>query len=648
MQKHDLIQGSPEWHAHRLHHFNASDAPAMLGESPYKSRDALLLELHTGLSADVSPETQRIFDEGHRAEALARPLAEQIIGEDLYPVTGTEGKLSASFDGLTMLDDVAFEHKSLNKDLRAVMVDGCTGADLPLHYQIQMEQQCMVSGCERVLFMASKWNGDQLAEERHCWYTPNPELAARIAAGWAQLEQDLCDYVPPAVEAPKPTGRAPDTLPALRIEVTGAVTASNLDSFKETALAVFKGIKRELTTDDDFANAEKTVKWCGDVEERLAAAKQHALSQTESIDALFRTIDDISAEARRVRLDLDKLVKAEKDRRKLELVSVPTKALREHIAALNTRLGRDLMPAIPADFAGAIKGKKSFDSMQEAVNLVLANAKIEANAIADRIQINLGTLREQAADYKSLFHDTATIVLKHPEDLTALVKSRVADHKADEEARIQREVAARRAAEEKQAEAERLQREREEGAKRARIAGRFEELEARLHYSDRPALEIDNLLMMTRSNVPSEDTFGARLEEATILHAQVIEKLTADLATARDREQKARDAELAARAVAHAPAAIVPVAAPVSQVRQPDPAPAPAPAEEDFTFSISDINALISPLKIDAAGMAHFGFTGQKRGPSTLFKRSDVLKFGSLGANHLLTVMAAASLEKAA
>ena len=33
MQITGLIQGSAEWHAHRANHFNASDAPAMLGES---------------------------------------------------------------------------------------------------------------------------------------------------------------------------------------------------------------------------------------------------------------------------------------------------------------------------------------------------------------------------------------------------------------------------------------------------------------------------------------------------------------------------------------------------------------------------------------------------------------------------------------
>ena len=102
MITHTLIQGSAEWHAYRREHDNASDAPAMMGCSPYKTRNQLLHERHTGLTADVDAATQRRFDDGHRFEALARPLAEGIIGEDLYPVTGSSGRLSASFHGLTM------------------------------------------------------------------------------------------------------------------------------------------------------------------------------------------------------------------------------------------------------------------------------------------------------------------------------------------------------------------------------------------------------------------------------------------------------------------------------------------------------------------------------------------------------------------
>jgi len=36
---------------------------------------------------------------GHEAEALARPILEGRIGENLFPVVGTEGDLMASLDG---------------------------------------------------------------------------------------------------------------------------------------------------------------------------------------------------------------------------------------------------------------------------------------------------------------------------------------------------------------------------------------------------------------------------------------------------------------------------------------------------------------------------------------------------------------------
>ena len=45
MHTHHLIAGTAEWHAHRARHFNASDAPAMLGCSPYTSRTELLRKL---------------------------------------------------------------------------------------------------------------------------------------------------------------------------------------------------------------------------------------------------------------------------------------------------------------------------------------------------------------------------------------------------------------------------------------------------------------------------------------------------------------------------------------------------------------------------------------------------------------------------
>jgi putative phage-type endonuclease len=155
MKTHNLTQGSPEWLAYRSTHFNASDAPAMLCVSPYKTRTELLHELHTGLSPEIDAATQRRFDAGHAAEAAARPLAESEIGEDLYQIVGSleiDGlPLSASFDGLTMAEDIVWEHKLMNVNLAESLADGV----IPDSYHPQLEQQLMVSGAGKALFMAT-------------------------------------------------------------------------------------------------------------------------------------------------------------------------------------------------------------------------------------------------------------------------------------------------------------------------------------------------------------------------------------------------------------------------------------------------------------------------------------------------------------
>lgn len=468
----NLIQGMPEWAAHRRTHFNASDAPAMMGCSPYKTRTQLLHELKTGLAPEVDAATQRRFDEGHRIEALARPLAEAIIGEELYPVTGSEGELSASFDGLTMGEDVAFEHKTINNELRACMRDEGNGYDLPMQYQVQMEQQLMVSGAGRVLFMASRWDDNGLVEENHCWYASDPALRAEIISGWKQFAIDLAAYVPQAVEA-APVGRTPETLPALHIVLKGEVSASNLAEFKEVALTAIRSVNRDLKTDQDFADSAKARKWCEDIEARVAAAKDHALGQTVSIDLLFRTMDEVSAEARDVRLALEKLEKARKEARRGEIVAGGVTALREHIEAMNARLGKPYMPTIGVDFGGVIKGLRTFDSMQNAVDTELARAKIEASATADKIDANLKTLRELASGHAFLFADTAQIITKAPDDFTMLVKSRIADHKAAEEkkeAETRERIRAEEQAKAEKAAREQVEREQREAAAAAAAA----------------------------------------------------------------------------------------------------------------------------------------------------------------------------------
>ena len=436
MQEHKIIQGTPEWHEFRAQHLNASDAPAMMGESPYKTRDALLREKATGVVAEVSSETQRRFDDGHRFEALARPLAEKIIGEELYPVVGSNGKFSASFDGMTMLGDVIFEHKTLNAALAVINPDD----RLPLHYRIQMEHQLMVSGAEKCLFMASKWDGgDQLIESRHWWYFPDLLLRESIVFGWKQLEKDAASYTPPEVR-PEAVGRAPDALPALRIELTGQVTTSNLSEFRAHAQAVLGSIKRDgFQTDEDFANAEKTAKWCADVESRLDAAKQHALAQTTSIDELFRTLDAIKEDTRQVRLGLEKTVKARKEAVKLERITRAKSDFAAHVAALQTEIADVRLTVMAPDFGGAIKGLKTLASVDNAIGVAMANAKIAADQQAADVCAKLAWFGENATEYRSLFSDLQQLIGWPFDGFKQAVTARIALRKQAEEARLEAE-----------------------------------------------------------------------------------------------------------------------------------------------------------------------------------------------------------------
>lgn len=439
MKIHNVAQGSAEWLALRAQYRTASEAPAMMGASKYQSRTDLLMAKKTGITPDVTPSQQFIFDKGHATEALARPLAEALIGEELYPIVATEGNLLASMDGATMLGETLFEHKLWNESVVAQVKAG----DLAPHYYWQLEQQLLVSGAERVIFVCSDGTPENFV---HMEYRPVAGRAAQLIEGWKQFEADLANFE--MADAPSiVVGKAPDELPALRIELTGMVTASNLKVFEDSALAVIDSVKITLSTDQDFADAKKAVKWCGDVEEAVAVAKKQALSQTQSIDELFSSLDRISAHARETRLKVDKLVKAQELLVKNAIKQKAELALADHIAAINKTLGKVTLPHVVSDFAGAMKNKRTIASLQDAVDTELARAKIDASQAADGIRLNLTSLAELAVDHAFLFSDVQQLVTKANDDLVTLIKFRISEHQKAEQAKAD----AKRIAEEQEA-----------------------------------------------------------------------------------------------------------------------------------------------------------------------------------------------------
>lgn len=448
MKIHELQQGSEEWRAHRAQHFNASDAPAMMGVSPYKSRSQLLHEMATGLGQEVDDATQRRFDDGHRFEALARPLAEEIIGAELYPVVGSEGKLAASFDGLTMLEDICFEHKTMNDDIRACQSAG----HLPLHYRIQMEQQLMVSGAEKCLFMASRWDGETLSEKICIWYEPDLELRERIVAGWEQFEKDLANYVPPEIVDP-PKAEPIKDLPAVVINASGGLSVCNLAEVTPIFDLFINNAKTELVTDDDFANGEETAKKSRSVAKTLKMKAKEVIDQIATVGDAVRTLELYAAKFDQLGLTLEKAVKEQKEAIKSKIMAEARQAYTLCIAALESEIEPIRLVCAQPDFANAMKGKRTLASLHGAVGDELAKAKINADSAAKDMRAKLSWIAKHADAYRFLLNDLQQIIQKPFDDFTLLVTTRIDAHKKAEAEKVEAERKSIQAAEEAKAQA---------------------------------------------------------------------------------------------------------------------------------------------------------------------------------------------------
>lgn len=448
MKTHQLIQGSPEWLAHRGNCWNAGDAAAMLGCSSNETRTELLDRLATGLHKEFSDYVQEhVIEPGHEFEERARAIAEEIVGEDLGRLVGSlevglTKPLGASFDGITFVRETTWEHKRLNAELRAAFAAIASGEPvhtaLPKAYRVQVEQQQMVSGAARSLFMASDWNDDgTLNEEHHCWYETDLVLRDEIMGGWKLLEEELPNHVP-GQRTEKPVAKAVTALPSVIVQISGNLAVRDNFAKFELALRDFidNRLIREPATDQDFADLDLQIKALEKAEEALNAAEAQMLAQVSSVDQIKRTKDMLHKLARDNRLMAQKLLASRKEQIKAEIVAEGVAALRKHIEALNARIGKPYMPVIPADFAVAVKNRRTVDSLREAMKNELTRAKIAASEIADRIQLNLNHLREHAKAHTFLFADTAAIVLKAPDDLQALVTNRIGEHQRAEEKRL--------------------------------------------------------------------------------------------------------------------------------------------------------------------------------------------------------------------
>ncbi len=470
----DLAQGTKEWLECRAKYFTASEAPAMMGEHKNISRTNLL-DHKKGWTSIVDDYTLKLFERGHETEEMARPIASQVIGEPLKPAVAIDDESTylASFDGITMFEDILFEHKLWNKTLAENVLNNV----LEPHYYWQLEHQLLVSGAERVLFVTSDGTANNF---QHMFYESVPERREKLLKGWAQFSKDLMAHTPEAKSEKVKAEKADISLPAINYKMNGLALESNLEAYKQAALVLVEQSQKPLESDQDFANAEARQKVFSKAEGDIKDACDRVMGEIDSIDAFVKDMRFIAENIRQARLAEGKQIKARKEEIRAEIMS---KANADIIAAKNeaeNKINANL-PALSVNIANAMKGKRTIDSLKDAAAGEVARAKIEISSYRDSAMENMLVIADHR-EFDFLFSDWQQIAFKAADDFKALVKSRIADHKereakreeeqrarirAEEEAKAKREAKAKlRAEEDAKRKAEQERKEAEQSAKR--------------------------------------------------------------------------------------------------------------------------------------------------------------------------------------
>lgn len=439
MKLHSVEQGTKAWHDLRAQCYTASETPALMGESPYKSRNQLMREKKSGVKEQVSAAKQQLFDRGHQAEAAQREVIEIELLETFTPVVGTVEingiEYLASLDGLSEDGETVFEHKLWNETLAENVRHGTL---TPYHYW-QLEQQLMVSGAKRVLFITS----DGTAEKRECmYYTAVAGRREQLIKATELFHEELINF---EVEAKAELVVAEQTdLPAVTFKVTGTEISTNIGDCLERvkSLAKFE-MSRVLETDQDFANKDQLNKDVKKARDSLKEVVERVRGEFVTYAQFEEIANQLDGVLQKMQSHGEKQVKEAKEAKKNAIVSKANKAFLDHIANANGVIQpmgiMAIMGGVNPDWAGAMKNKRTIESLENAVSEELAKWKVEINQVMDRVVPNLQYLRDHAADYKFLFSDAQQLVNQDAEPFQAVIKSRIADHKKAEEERLEAE-----------------------------------------------------------------------------------------------------------------------------------------------------------------------------------------------------------------
>ena len=183
-----LIQGTPEWHAHRAKYRNASETAAVMGVSPWQTSYELWL-VKTGRKVTIETEAMR---HGTATEPAARAAFELETGLVMQPLVMVDGDYSASLDGITLLGDTIVEIKCPFRGQTSELWQTVRTGSVPAHYMLQVQHQLMVSKAK----IAYLWVYDGQQGIGIC-IEPDEVAYAKIKSAWETFQPYLDSDTPP-------------------------------------------------------------------------------------------------------------------------------------------------------------------------------------------------------------------------------------------------------------------------------------------------------------------------------------------------------------------------------------------------------------------------------------------------------------------
>lgn len=191
-------QNGKEWREWRGKGLGASDAPIIMGESPYQTPFELWLD-KTGLRKRPEPNQYQLaaMQRGVRLEPVAREMFEAKMGrkfEALSAEHDVHDFMRASFDGINLEARALIEIKCPGKEAHAKALKG----EVPKYYYSQVQQQLLIAGdlVDRGYYVS--WDGESkdlvIVEVPH-----NKEHQAKLVEACTDFWKRITEKVLPDV-----------------------------------------------------------------------------------------------------------------------------------------------------------------------------------------------------------------------------------------------------------------------------------------------------------------------------------------------------------------------------------------------------------------------------------------------------------------